>query len=147
VSKGKVFTEQDLAEPKEGITPDVGDVDMDMLDKINDLVTNIDKLATDLVSIREKHPDIMDKFRRLGGQNRFNTAQGQFSPYRQPADSYSGRQGSQNISAKKLYTLLLGVLHKCEGQNLTVEQLKHFLIQNKDKVIAELEKALPALME
>ena len=138
MSRGKVFTEQDLAEPKEQLAPDVGDIDMRMLDKINDLVTNIDKLATDLVSIKEKHPDIMNKFRLLGGQNRFNSGQGQFSPSNQP---------KQNLSAVKLYTLLLGVVYKFEGKNLTVEQLKQFIIQNKAAVIVELEKALPSLME
>jgi len=139
MSTGQIFTREDFK--PEGASD--SEVDLDVLGKINEFVKNIDKLATTLVDIKEKHPEIMGKFGQLTGGRNMNTPfQGQFSPAKQPSDN---KMPGNQISAEKLYTILLGMLHTLEGKGLTIEQAKELAIKNKKVVVANLEKVLKEL--
>lgn len=134
---GQVFTDKDL------FGGGGGD---DELSKINQILGNIDSLLGHIVDIKEKHPELLAKFGGGGGgSNPFMPkGGGGLSPSNQP--TVEGKV-VKKISAEKLYTLLLGMLHTLEGKGLTIEQAKQLCIQNKSAIIAKLKVDIPTLEE
>lgn len=154
MSIGKVFTETDLiTQGTDDIVPgNGGDIDTDVLSKINDFVSNIDSLMTHLSDIAEKHPEILAKLANLTGKRQFAPGggkgnPGQYSPEHQPQGQNSADLTSKNVKPEKLYTVLLGIFHSFEGKGLTVEDAKKLIISQKAFVLKEIEKALPSLIE
>ena len=154
MSIGKVFTETDLITPgTDDIVPgNGGDIDTDVLSKINDFVSNIDSLMTHLSDIAEKHPEILAKLANLTGKRQFAPGggkgnPGQYSPEHQPQGQNSADLTSKNVKPEKLYTMLLGLLHSVEGKGMTIEDFKKLLIANKATVLKELDKTFSTFSE
>ena len=143
MSMGKVFGEADLIE-KEVPEAAAEEGEGNFLVKVNEFVVNVDTLLTHLVDIKEKHPEILSKVNLLRGGRGSTPYQGQFSPTNQPIVE---SKVIKHVSADKLYTLLLGMLHSLEGQNLTIEQTKQLVIKNKAAILLKIKEAIPSLEE
>jgi len=142
MSTGKVFRRENLIAPEQIAPAGMPQPDEDMLGKLNSVISNIDKLLGDVLAMKEKHPELLNKFSLLRGSGQPTSPyQGQFSPTNQPGETASPGIDKQAV-AGRVYTFLIGSLHQLEGKGLTVDQLKSLFVSNRDDITKAIEKIL-----